>query len=436
MDKPLFDDFNPVSEKEWKQKIQVDLKGKDYNEVMITHTDEGIDIKPFYHQDSKTDIVIPSPGHWYITESVNIEKTDQLEKFKDKGSEAFYMEVEHSDNIPTEILNIDSPCIISLKTVEPEQLKVNPENIYIFDPVSHLIQTGNWINDQKNDLKKLQDFVNKTNSLSIDGRIFHNAGANISQQLAYITAQLQYYFNELELASKPLQINILTAIGTNYFFEIAKLKALRLLVNTICKNSDIEYNLKLTSEPGLHHMSIYDYNVNMLRSTTECMSAILGGSDYIKNTSYDTIFKNRNEFSQRIARNQLLILKHESYFDKVENVSAGSYYINYLIKALAEKSLDIFKDIERSGGFIQQLFDGKIQLKIDQQLQKTLEQFQSKTLKLVGVNVYINEEDRMSSHLEKEIFEKTKSRKTLIKPIRPKRIAEILEHERLKKESL
>ena len=116
-----------------------------------------------------------------------------------------------------------------------------------------------------------------------------------------------------------MNLLIFTAIGPNYFFEIAKLKALRLLVNTLCKNQNIKYDLKIISEPGQHHMSIYDYNVNMLRSTTECMSAVLGGSDFVCNTTYDEIFKNKNDFSDRIAKNQLLIIKHESYFDKVEN---------------------------------------------------------------------------------------------------------------------
>jgi methylmalonyl-CoA mutase len=436
MDKPLFDDFNPVSEKEWKQKIQVDLKGMDYNEVMITHTDEGIDIKPFYHQDSKIDIEIPSPKNWYITESIYSEEAKNLDAIKSKGTEAFFLEIENTDDIPEEITNTDIPVIFLLNDINPDRITLSPNHILVFDPVNTLIKSGNWGEDQNTDLKKWQGFVDKTHALSIDARIYHNSGANISQQLAYTSAQLQFYLSKLKPVTEPLQINILNAVGTNYFFEIAKLKALRLLVNTICKSFDISYSLKLITEPGLHHMSIYDYNVNMLRSTTECMSAILGGSDFVKNTNYDTIFKNKNQFSQRIARNQLLILKHESYFDKVENVSNGSYYINYLIKALAEKSLDIFKGIEKSGGIIQQLFDGKIQEKINQQLQKTIEQFQSKTLKLIGVNMYINEDDKMSTQIEREIFIKANKRKTLIKPLKPQRIAEVLEQERLKKESV
>jgi methylmalonyl-CoA mutase len=435
MNKPLFTDFEQVSEKEWKQKIQVDLKGKDYNEVMLTHTDEGIDIKPFYHQDSKENIKIPSPKQWYITEDINHEELNALKDFKSKGAEAFFIEsIELKDAIHFP-KDIESPVFLMLNTFDKNDLAFRENLVYTFDPINRFIKSGNWIKNQSSDLENHKKFVESTDTLSIDARIYHNSGANITQQLAYTIAQLQFYINASVDDQKPLNIYIFCAIGTNYFFEIAKLKALRLLVNSVCKAHNIKYNLKLVSEPGTHHMSIYDYNVNMLRSTTECMSAILGGSDFVKNTYYDVIFKNRNEFSRRVARNQLLILKHESYFDKVENVADGSYYISYLIKALAEKSLNIFKGIEKSGGLIQQLFDGKIQEKINQQLNKTIQQFEAKELKLIGVNVYPNEEEKISSQIDKDIFSQPVKRKTLIKPITPKRIAEMLEQQRLKEES-
>lgn len=435
MNNSLFEDFNPVSEKEWKQKIQVDLKGKDYNETMLTQTDEGIDIKPFYHRESNTDINIPTPKKWYITEDIYPDEDELVNTLSAKGTEAVFLDIKHSKNIPQQVSNTDLTFILLLKNLDLDDINPDQNLILLFDPISNFIQTGNWIENQNKDIEKLQKFVNKTNNLAIDARLFHNAGANISQQLAYITAQLQSYLALLEHNSKPLNIFIFNAVGTNYFFEIAKLKSIRLLVNTICRKYKIPYELKLISEPGIHHMSIYDYNVNMLRATSASMSAILGGSDFVKNTCYDIIFKHKNDFSRRIARNQLLILKHESYFDKVENISDGTYYINYLIKALSEKALAIFKDIEKSGGLIQQLFDGKIQEKINQQLQKTIDKFKSKELKLIGVNVYVNDDDKMAKQLEKEIFDKTEKRKTLIKPVKPKRIAEILEKQRLKEES-
>ncbi len=436
MDKPLFEDFNPVSEKEWKQKIQADLKGKDYNEVMITHTDEGIDIKPFYHQDSKTEVDVPSPGQWRITEKIKAEELKTEDDIKVKGTESLYLEFNQTSDIPEKLFDSDFEKIIFLKDFQLTDINVNASTHWAFDPLHTLMITGNWLDSQTQDLQKLSAFVDQYKTISIDARLYHNAGANISQQLAYTTAQLQFYLKSLKSSPDVLSIFIFTAVGTNYFFEIAKLKAFRVLVNSICKAHEIKYELKLVSEPGIQHMSIYDYNVNMLRSTTGCMSAILGGSDYVINTPYDDIFKSKSDFSTRISRNQLLILKHESYFDKVDNATDGTYYINFLIKALAEKALLIFKDIEKSGGLVKQLFDGKIQEKIKHQFQDTVQKFHDKSLKLVGVNVYVNEEDKMAQSLEKdEVFNQPKKRKTLIKPLKPIRIAEALEQKRLKEES-
>ncbi|MBS3738507.1 MAG: methylmalonyl-CoA mutase [Psychroflexus sp.] len=426
----LFEEFDAVSEKAWKQKIQVDLKGKDYNQL-LTSTDEGIDIKPFYHRDSHQKLNIPSPSKWLVTEKISLDDFENLEQPVSQGSEAFWIK----SNTP--FTHTKLPLILDVKQPEKFNFEFRENLIYKFDPIHHLMQTGNWYSNKKQDINLYQSFLDKTDSISIDARLYHNSGANITQQLAYTTSQLYSYFKELNFnQTKTLNLNIFCSIGPNYFFEIAKLKALRVLVNTICKHQNINYNLNIISEPGLHHMSIYDYNVNMLRSTTECMSAILGGSNYVCNTTYDKIFKNKNQFSQRIARNQLLILKNESYFDKVSNPSDGSYYIDYLTNALSEKSLKLFKSIEKSGGFIQQLFDGKIQHKIDEQFQKTLKQFENNTLKLIGVNVFENEDDQMKKQIEKDIFPKMQKRKTLLRPITERRIAKQLEQQRLAQESV
>ena len=439
MSKARFNEFEPVSEKAWKQKIQADLKGKNYNETLLTPTDEGIDIKPFYHRDSHLDFNIPSPDKWYITKKIQTSDFDEIGYHESDGIEAFWLSTENSKDIPEALSLTENPFIIKLKHFETDELKLKENLSYAYDPIYQLAETGNWFENQASDLKTHHDYVNKTQNLSVDARLYHNAGANITQQLAYTIAHLNTYLKNLKIHSESLKtkLNILifTSIGPNYFFEIAKLKALRLLVNTLCKSDNINYDLKIISEPGLHHMSIYDYNVNMLRSTTECMSAVLGGSDFISNTTYDEIFKNKNDFSDRIAKNQLLILKHESYFDKVENPADGTYYINHITKALAEKALDIFKSIEKSGGFIHQLFDGKIQEKIDQQFQKSLEKFKNNELKLVGVNIYKNEDEQMNRQLDKDIFSTKVKHKTLIKPIKKRRIAESLEKERLMEEA-
>jgi methylmalonyl-CoA mutase len=174
--------------------------------------------------------------------------------------------------------------------------------------------------------------------------------------------------------------------------------------------------------------------MNMLRTTTECMSAILGGANWVNNLAYDEIFHKRNEFGERISRNQLLILKQESYFDKVLNPVDGTYYIESLTKELAEKALAIFKTIEAGKGFIHQLFEGKIQKKIKESAEREQAKVNAGEFKLVGLNTYENLEDQMSQNLELFPFLKQQQRKTLIEPILEKRLAEPIEKERLEKE--
>jgi len=172
----------------------------------------------------------------------------------------------------------------------------------------------------------------------------------------------------------------------------------------------------------------------MLRTTTECMSAIIGGSNTICNLPYDYIYHKSNDFGERIARNQLLILKHESYFNKVNNPSDGAYYIETLTTQLAGKALTLFKDIEKNEGFLKQLKAGTIQRKIKESANKEQQQFNTGKSILLGINKYTNPNDKVKNNLEIYPFIKTKQRKTLIEPIIEKRLAEMLEQERLKTE--
>jgi methylmalonyl-CoA mutase len=165
------------------------------------------------------------------------------------------------------------------------------------------------------------------------------------------------------------------------------------------------------------------------------MSAILGGADWVNNLAYDEIYHKRNEFGERLSRNQLLILKQESYFDKVLNPVDGAYYIESITKELAEKALSIFKTIEAGKGFIHQLFEGKIQKKIKESAEKEQEKVNSGEFILVSLNKYQNPEDQMSKNLELFPFLKHQQRKTLIEPILQKRLAEPIEKERLEHEN-
>ncbi|MEE3225732.1 MAG: methylmalonyl-CoA mutase family protein, partial [Bacteroidota bacterium] len=141
-----------------------------------------------------------------------------------------------------------------------------------------------------------------------------------------------------------------------------------------------------------------------------------------------------NDFGQRIARNQLLILKNESHFDNTTNPADGTYYVENLTKQFAEKALVLFKEIEAGGGFVTQLIEGKIQKKIKEAAAKEQKAFDDQQKILVGTNAYVNSIDKMNDELELYPFVKINPRKTLLEPIIPKRLAEQLEQKRLKDE--
>ena len=200
-----------------------------------------------------------------------------------------------------------------------------------------------------------------------------------------------------------------------------------------------EYGIKNTTihiftKPSLRNKTVYDYNVNMLRTTTECMSAIIGGADTISNLSYDSIYHKSNEFGERIARNQLLILKEEAYLSEAQKFANGAYYIESIEKQFAEKALQLFKQIEKSGGFLKQLKKGTIQKKISDNAKKQQAQFDQNEIILLGTNKLMRENDHMKNELQIYPFLKKTNKRTLIVPILQKRLADQLEQNRLKLE--
>ena len=450
--KKIFTEFDSISAKQWKQQIQFELKGADYNENLVWESPEGIKVKPFYHNDdtnvnlnantSNTPFTIVQNIFVHDVKKSNARALDSLQR----GAESVRFTIESESisieelmqNIPLENVNyyFNLPFLsIEFSNKINDFATKNKANIFIqIDPIGQLVKDGNWFENLEKDFEKLNTITSKTTVpfLTISSGMYQNAGANIVQQLAYTLAQVNEYFNRISAINQPITIEV--AVGTNYFFEIAKLRALRLLFNTIATEYNHNFDCLIIATPTKRNKTLYDYNVNMLRTTTECMSAIIGGADAVANLPYDALYHKDNEFGDRISRNQLLILKHESYFDKVNNPADGTYYIETLTEQLAEKALELFKDIEKNGGLISQLIDGTIQRKINESAQKEQELFESGKEVLLGTNKFPNKNDQMKNDLELYPFVKQNSRKTLITPIIEKRLAEKVEQERLSQE--
>ena len=447
----LFSDFQPISSKQWKQQIQFDLKGADYNETLVWESPEGIKVRPFYHSDEniKNLEIETKATAFKILQNIyvfDVSKSNKraLETIS-RGAESIRFTIEN-EQISIENLMQNLPLtanyFFKLNFLSCEfNSKLNEfakQKSYSFfiqnDPINQLISNGNWYENLDKDFEKL-NFISsetKTSFININGTIYQNAGANMVQQLAYILCHCNEYFNKISQINQPITIEI--SIGTNYFFEIAKIRALRLLFKTLSLEYHHNFDCYIIATPTKRNKTIYDYNTNMLRTTTECMSAILGGADAIANLAYDNLYHKDNEFGDRIARNQLLILKEESYFDKVNNPADGTYYIESLTEQLSEKALILFKEIEAKGGLISQLIDGSIQKKIAESAQKEQELFDSGKEILLGTNKHPNKNDKMKHDLELFPFVKYNPRKTLIVPIIEKRLAEKMEQERLKLE--
>ena len=233
-----------------------------------------------------------------------------------------------SESIPSEVLlktivldkvSVDIQCnFLSI----PFSRSFNQKNVYVQnDIIGHLAKTGNWHNNLKEDYDQFEIIVKENNQLCINLDLYQNAGANIVQQLAYGLAHTNEYLNHFEKIldnnkKQTLEITFNVAIGSNYFFEIAKLRALRNLWATLASEYGFNISCRIKATPSKRNKTIYDYNVNMLRTTTESMSAVLGGADVVYNLPYDALYHDANEFGDRISRNQLLILKNESYFDR------------------------------------------------------------------------------------------------------------------------
>ncbi|WP_250434290.1 methylmalonyl-CoA mutase subunit beta [Hanstruepera flava] len=453
MTKKLFNEFPNVSANEWKQKIQADLKGADYNNTLIWHTNEGIDVKPFYHPEAFESIEeVPETKvtSWTIAQTIYVDDVTIANNIAvyalNRGAETIKFILPNTTVSITQLLhNITAEtlyfeCLFCdddfVKTIQNHDTKAR---VYICtDIIGHLARSGNWYYNLKEDHGQFSNIVNYTSQFSIDTSLYQNAGANTVQQLAYTLAHCNEYLNylhsEKSLKNKKLTLTLNVSVGSNYFFEIAKLRALRTLIELFADTYECKLETNIFATPTKRNKTLYDYNTNMLRTTTECMSAILGGANSICNLPYDAIYHKNNEFGDRISRNQLLILKHESYFNMVNNPADGAYYIETLTKQLAEKALTLFKDIETQGGFLSQLKEGVIQRKIKESAQKEQDQFDSGKLILVGSNKHPNNEDRMKNELELYPFVKTKPRKTLIEPLIEKRLSETLEQQRLHNE--
>ncbi|ARV11046.1 hypothetical protein BTO09_01245 [Gilvibacter sp. SZ-19] len=452
MSEQLFEQFDPVSAKQWKQSIQAGLRGADYNETLLTQTPEGITIKPFYNAETTpNNCNVSYPESWSVTQAIFVHDTriarGLMLKSIDGGAEAILLQAKTVFDAPAlfeglQLAGITLYCDFDFYTADflkefSAAAQQSGAEVHLgIDIIGHLARSGNWIHSNEQDHQLLIESIKTplASGLGVHIDNYGNAGANAMQQLAYGLAHTNEYLNYLaqkDALPAELSISYYWSIGPNYFMEIAKFRAFKLLLASLQHEYDTNIRGVHLARPSRRNKTIYDPNVNMLRTTTECMSAVLGGVDAVCNLPYDTVYHKSNDFGERISRNQLLILKHESYFDQVINAADGAYFIEDLTKDLAEKALEVFKQIEASGGLVNALKLGTIQRKIKEQAKAAQEAFDNDALPLLGTNLYPKSDEKVGQTVELYPFLKQEQRKTIIEPLIIKRIAENHEKNRL-----
>ena len=409
----LFTEFTAPTTQEWLDKIEVDLKGADFQKRLVWRTNEGFNVQPFYRREDLANLKTPDalPGEftfvrgnkkdsnvWYVRH--NIEVTDAKEANKkaldilNKGIDSLGFKLKgdmvSKETVEALLDGIYCDCIeVNFATcprhaVELAEILVayfaekgyDKEKVVgsiEFDPMAKMVMKGKDTSSlfplTSSIVETLKEFPN-FRCIAVSSDALNNAGAYIVQELGYALAWGNEYLQQLtdagvdvDLAAKSIKFNM--GVSENYFMEIAKFRAARLLWAQIVKQyepkSDDSCQMCVNATTSTYNQTLFDSYVNLLRSQTEAMSAALGSVHSMVVTPFDAPYQESGDFSERIARNQQLIIKEESHFDRIVDPGAGSYYIEHLTDALAQEAWKIFLKVEEEGGFLAAVKAGTIQ---------------------------------------------------------------------------
>ncbi|MCT8335471.1 methylmalonyl-CoA mutase family protein [Leptospira sp. 85282-16] len=418
MNEFLFSDFPEVSTEDWKNQILKDLKGSPWDKV-TWETEEGFKIEPFYRKEdlSKLPRVYKRNPGWHVTEIVSAES--ELTNLSKNGADAVVLVAEtQNEKSPTLKINSSAdlerlagltgnlPLVVALGDKTPtfsDSLKklISSHNTVLsdFDPYGSALKNGELGTDENTIGKTLSSLAGTKGfaGVGIHSYYLRDAGASIGQELAYSLSWGVDYLNRhldagvsIEEASSNLWFWM--GIGSDYFTEIAKFRAFRILwteiLNAYKPGLGETLPALIVARTSNFQFTAYDPHVNMLRGTTSAMSAVMGGADFVTVLPFDSEYSTQQELGKRIARNSQLLLRYESFLDKVEDPAAGSYYLEVLTKKLAETAWAKFQELEKDGGFGEALKKGSIQKEISVRAEKKRNALANKKEILLGTNQY------------------------------------------------
>ena len=438
----LFSDFPSVSTQEWMDKIMVDLKEADYEKKLVWKTNEGFKVKPFYRQEDleglKTTEGLPGEypyirgnkkddNTWYIRQDIRVEEPAEANQkaldLLNKGIDSLGFHIKPKDlsaeYIATLLKDICCDCIeINFTTCQRHSTQLaellvayfkekgyDPNKLYgsiNFDPIGKMLQKGKDVSPIISKAKELVEILAEYphfRCIGVNSLQLNNAGAYIYQELGYALAWGNEYLNRLteagvpvDLAAKKIKFNF--GISSNYFMEIAKFRAARMLWANIVKayNPQCECACKMIAhaETSSFNLTLFDAHVNLLRTQTEAMSAAIAGVNSITVTPFDKAYETPNNFSERIARNQQLLLKEESHLNRIVDPAGGSYYIENLTVSIAKQAWDLFLQVEEAGGMVKSIFDESVQNAVNASNKARHEAVSKRKEILLGTNQYPN----------------------------------------------
>ena len=448
----LFEAFPPISDEEWKEKIIKDLKGADFNKKLVWKTGEGFEVQPYYRQDDIKDLphmeVLPGKfpyvrgknvkeNNWLVRQDICVKDiADANKKALDirlRGVDSLGFKLD--DNIKPSVENIE--CLtaniradlmeLNFKTSYPLEAMQSLDTLakkfnrdlekvlgsIEYDPIGSFSINGEFEGSEETAMSLIPALhaasahLPNFHYINVDASIFNNAGAGIVNELAFTMAMGADYLtymteNDLDIDEVAPHIRFHFAVGSDYFMEIAKFRAARYLwakiVNAYGISNAEKATMNIHCSNSRWNKTVYDPYVNMLRTTTESMSAIIGGVDSLTVLPFNSIFEDETEFSERIARNQQLVLKGESYLDKVSDISAGSYYIEELTHKLIHAAWEQFLKVDELGGYTKAFKNGMIKETIDQEASKKNKEIATRRRSLLGTNQYPNITERLDGN--------------------------------------
>ncbi len=443
----LLSDFPPVTTGSWEEVIAKDLKGADRTKKLVWRTIEGFSAEPYYRAEDMAGLKhlgtlpgefpyvrgVKSDNAWRVRQTIAVEPGEaraanrQAHDVLMKGVDSLGFVIKSKEFSATDLDTLlDGITITAIELAfsgcgvyraaelfldKAAAEGLDPEQVFAtfaIDPLMKLSRKGSWgcsAPDGAKQFLRIKELLERAPQykrvrlIAASGTLFHNCGASAVQELAFALAMGHEYVVRLtdlglnvDQVAPAIKFNF--SVGTSYFIEIAKLRAARMLWANIMKpygpKRGCSSKLRAHVQTSAWNQTVYDPYVNMLRGTTEAMSAAIAGVDSIEVLPFDHAYEQPTEFSARIARNTQLLLKEESHFDQVTDPAAGSYYIEELTASIAAEAWKLFLAVEELGGYVAAFEKGFIQEQVEATANKRDQNIATRREILLGTNQYPN----------------------------------------------